>query len=46
MVIVRRGNTILVRAKNAGHAINIFAQKYGYDLEYAVKEEGIEIEFI
>jgi len=46
MVIIKRGNTVIVRAKNFRHAISIFDSKVGYDLQYALENDGYEIEVV
>lgn len=44
MVIVKQGNTVILRAKNYAHAINLFASKRGYDLLFALQNDGFTIE--
>lgn len=46
MVIIKRGNNIILRAKDFRHAINAFDKKVGYDLQYALENDGYEIEVI
>lgn len=46
MVIVKRGNQIVIRAKNIGHAILIFDKKFNHDLQWALLNENYSIEEI
>lgn len=43
-VYIKKNATVIVRAKNYQHAINLFANKVGYDLEYAILNDGYTIE--
>ncbi len=43
-VYIKKNATVIVRAKNYQHAINLFASKVGYDLEYAILNDGYTIE--
>lgn len=44
MVIVKRGNQIVIRAKNIRHAILIFDKKFNHDLQWALQNENYELE--
>lgn len=44
MVIVKQGNKIILQARNYAHAINLFATKRGYDLLFALQNDGYTIE--
>lgn len=44
MVIIKQGNTVVIRAKNIQHAINIFENKYKHDLQWAIENEGYTLE--
>jgi len=46
MVIVKKNNIVIVRAKNYRQAISMFANRAGYDLEYAIVNDGFIIEEI
>lgn len=46
MVIVKKNNIVIIRAKNYRQAIALFANKAGYDLEYAIVNDGYKIEEI
>ncbi len=43
-VYIKKNATVIIRAKNYQHAINLFASKVGYDLEYAILSDGYTIE--
>lgn len=44
MVIVKRGNVVVITAKNVGHAIRIFEQKFKHDLQWALQNEDYTLE--
>lgn len=44
MVIVRQGTKVILKAKDFSHAINLFASKQGYDLLFALQNDGYTIE--
>lgn len=44
MIVVKKNATIVIRAKNIRHAILIFDEKFGYDLQYALLNDNFEIE--
>lgn len=43
-VYIKKNATVIIRAKNYKHAITLFANKVGYDLEYAIMNDGYTIE--
>ncbi len=43
-VYIKKNSTVVLRARNYQHAINLFASKVGYDLEYAILNDGYTIE--
>lgn len=44
MIVIKSGSVVVIRAKNIRHAILIFDQKFGYDLQYALENENYIIE--
>lgn len=44
MIIIKQGATIVIRAKNIRHAILIFDQKFGHDLQWALQNENYVME--
>lgn len=44
MIIIKKNATVVIRAKNIRHAILIFDQKFGYDLQYAIQNENYVLE--
>jgi hypothetical protein len=38
-IVVRKGGTVIIRAKNIKHAILIFDKKFNYELEWALQHE-------
>lgn len=43
-VYIKKNSTVVLRARNYQHAINLFASQVGYDLEYAILNDGYTIE--
>lgn len=43
MIVIKQGNTIIIRAKNIRHAILIFDKTFGYDLQFALENENYTI---
>ena len=44
MIVIKKNATVVIRAKNIGHAILIFDKKFGYDLQFALENENYVME--
>lgn len=44
MVIIKQRNIVVIKANNIQHAIRIFDNKFGHDLQWALQNEDYTLE--